>query len=89
MFPSDFPGFASNTIQGYLVAPYWSNNDISGDEGEVFYEVHVAGGTKNSAQYLANVSDFISCKEHVTFQVSCHIYSPLEHVYYVAVPGRK
>ena len=69
MFPSDFPGFASDTIQGYLVAPYWSHNDIRGEEGEVFYEVHVAGGTDNSDLYLANVSDFISRNEEVTFLV--------------------
>ena len=72
MFPSDFPGFASDTIEGFLVAPYWSDNDISGMEGEVFYEVHVAGGTVNSDLYLANVSDFISRNEEVSFQVRYH-----------------
>ena len=69
VFPANFPGFASDTIEGFLVAPYWSDNDISGDEGEVFYEVHVAGGTMNSDQYLNDVSDFISRNEEVTFQV--------------------
>ena len=68
-------------IKIFLVAPYWSNVDLRGDEGEVFYEVHVAGATFNSDEYLANVSNFISRQQDVTFQasystISVHVYAP-------------
>ena len=62
-------------IDAFLVAPFWSDVDLRGDEGEVFYEVHVAGATVTSDVYLANVSDFISRQQDVTFQVSYNTMS--------------
>ena len=58
-------------IDVFLAAPFWSDVDLRGDEGEVFYEVHVAGTTVNSDGYLANVSAFISNQQDVNFQASC------------------
>ena len=57
-------------IDVFLAAPFWSDVDLRGDEGEVFYEVHAAG-TFNSDEYLANVSAFISNQQDVNFQASC------------------
>ena len=41
------------------MAPFWSDNDIRLD-GEIFYEVHVAGNNSNSDQILSQVNAFIS-----------------------------
>ena len=62
-------------IDVFLAAPFWSDVDLRGDEGQVFYEVHVAGDTVTSDEYLADVSDFISSQQDVTFQASYNTMS--------------
>ena len=57
--PVEFPGPFSDVADAYLVAPFWSDNDIRLD-GEIFYEVHVAGNNSNSDQILSQVSAFVS-----------------------------
>ena len=67
--PNNFPGSSADESTAYIVAPYWSDVDAR-VEGDIFYEVHEAGGTDNSDAYLSLVSDYIVRTNDVDFQVS-------------------
>ena len=51
-FPNDF---------NYLVAPFWADIDIRGDDGgEIYYQVHSRGNNSVSDELLDEVSVFVS-----------------------------
>ena len=60
--------FSSSFTSAHLVAPFWSNNDISNRVGNISYEVHYSE-TSNS-NYIDLVSTFISQQEQVEFRGS-------------------
>ena len=51
----------------YIVAPFWSNNDISNRVGNISYEVHTEA---NSPELINLVSSFITQQEQVQFNGS-------------------
>ena len=59
--PAQFPSLDADVYFSYLVAPYWSNIDTRLD-GQVNYEVHVAGESSISDSYLGRVSAFIDAE---------------------------
>ena len=65
--PQPFPTTAFFTRNSYVVAPFWSDNDIR-INGSIRYEVHsrVAGPNTTSARLLDQVSSFIINQRNLT-----------------------
>lgn len=65
--PQPFPTNALNTRNSYVVAPFWSDNDIRMN-GSIRYEVHarVAGPRTRSPQLLDLVSSIIINQRNLT-----------------------
>ena len=59
--------FSASSPFTYIVAPFWSNNDISNRIGNITYEVHT---TEVSQSQIALVSSFISQQQQVQFNGS-------------------
>ena len=59
--------FSASSPFTYIVAPFWSNNDISNRIGNITYEVH---STEVSQSQIALVSSFISQQQQVQFNGS-------------------
>lgn len=57
--------FSPSSPPTYLVAPFWSNNDISNRVGNITYEVHTV---ETSPSYTTLVSSFISQQKQVKFR---------------------
>ena len=60
-YPSPFPTRWGSTRRRYVVAPYWSDNDIR-MEGDVCYEVH-----NKESDLMERISNHISYKSETTF----------------------
>ncbi len=58
--PYIFPG---SRFQNYLVAPFWSDNDITRGVSEVSYQVY----NNSQSESLFWVSTYISQQEHINF----------------------
>ena len=56
--------FSASSPSSYIVAPFWSNSDISNRIGNISYEVHTI---ENLASQIALVSSFISQQQQVQF----------------------
>ena len=65
--PQPFPTTAFFTRNSYVVAPFWSDNDIR-INGSIRYEVHsrVAGPNTTSTRLLNEVSSFIINQRNLT-----------------------
>ncbi|XP_003384557.1 PREDICTED: mucin-like protein [Amphimedon queenslandica] len=61
-YPSPFPTRWGSVKRRYVVAPYWSDNDIR-DEGDVCYEVH-----NEDSNLMRSISEFISYKSGSAFR---------------------
>ena len=66
-YPQPFPTNSFFTRNSYVVAPFWSDNDIRMN-GSIRYEVHarVAGPMTRSTQLLDQVSVFIINQRNLT-----------------------
>lgn len=63
-FPQHSPHFFSEaSFYDYLVAPFWSDNDITGGVGEVSYQVH----EDNQSESLSWISTYISQQQQINF----------------------
>ena len=56
--------FSPSSPQMYIVAPFWSNTDISNRVWNITYEVHTEGNSQNQ---ISSVSSFISQQQQVRF----------------------
>ena len=64
--PQPFPTNEFYTRNSYVVAPFWSDNDIR-KNGSIRYEVHtMVAGPNTSAQLLDEVSSFIIYRRNLT-----------------------
>ena len=75
--PSPFPN-----VRDYLVAPFWSDIDIRGDDGgEIYYQVHSRGNNNSvSDELLDEVSAFISNSQQTVFSGSWMLVAKWDHV---------
>ena len=74
--PSPFPN-AFN----YLVAPFWSDIDITrANGGEIYYQVHSRGNNSVSDELLDEVSVFISSSQQTVFSGSWMLVATWDHV---------
>ena len=65
----------------YLVAPFWSDIDIRGDDGgEIYYQVHSRGSKSVSDELLDEVSVFISNSQQTVFNGSWMLVATWDHV---------
>ena len=58
-----YPDIMTNS--DYIIAPFWSDNDIRGPERKVLYEVHT---TLVNSEHLVEVSQFIRNETGTTFR---------------------
>ena len=64
--PTQFPSNNVVVYYSYLIAPFWSNIDTRLD-GQVNYEVYVAGESSLSDNYLGQVSSLINSEQDPSF----------------------
>lgn len=57
--------FSQSFPPAYIVAPFWSNNDISNRVGNITYEIHTV---ETSPTYTTLVSSFIGQQKQVKFR---------------------
>ncbi len=63
-FPSHSPNiFPGTSFYNYLVAPFWSDNDITNGVGQVSYQVY----NDSQSEALSFVSTYVKQQQHVNF----------------------
>ena len=65
--PQPFPSTDAEVYFAYLIAPYWSNIDTRLD-GQVNYEVYVAGESPISDEYLGCVNTLVNSEQDSFFR---------------------
>ena len=78
--PRPFPSSDVAVHYSYLVAPYWSDIDTRLD-GQVNYEVHIAGESSTSDEYLGRVSSLINSESDTYFNGSWMVVATWDGVH--------
>ena len=78
--PEPFPSDNVAVHFSYLVAPFWSNTDTRLN-GQVNYEVHVAGESSTSDEYIGHVSSLINSELDSYFSGSWMVVATWESVH--------
>ena len=63
-FPSHSPNlFPGTSFYNYLVSPFWSDNDITNNVGEVSYQIY----NESQSEALTFISTYINQQQQVQF----------------------